>query len=169
MGSKYYNSNQAGFYQIFRDCPEGYADYVGLYTYGATSNNGEFSVERKVRPVVIFPKSSYVLKDGGLHGEDYHIEPSDQTVSGTTREIGEYKQMTPTNYTRTGESIDYVPNPPETSKILEYELGMSEPYFTWPGGSMEDYQLAWKIWGEDNENIYLISENPTKPKFVVTR
>lgn len=141
-------------------------EQVQLYNH---YNNGTASQAKyQIIPVVTIPKSSYILKEGGLHGEDYHIEPSDQTISGTTREIGAYEQMTPTNYTRTGESIDYVPNPPETSEWFGMQRqGTASGTPINSNTALKD-TLSWRIWGEDDANIYLISENPTKTKWGIT-
>lgn len=126
-------------------------------------------VTRPIRPVVIIPKSSCIVMEGGLHGEDYHIEPitDDEEYDELRRKIKDFEPMTPTNYARTGESIDYVPNPPEKVIALGYETGLTCSSCPIIKGQTSPQTLTWKIWGEDNSNLYIISENPTDKKWQV--
>ena len=70
--------------------------------------------------------------------------------------------MTPNNFTKTGATIDYTPTGGETGKV--------EVLSTVTGGttattfSKEEDNVDWKIWGEDDDNIYLISSKPTAKK-----
>lgn len=63
--------------------------------------------------------------------------------------------MTPSNYGRTGESIDYSPTAGTSAASKDITGEAVDSTF-------ETENLGWNIWGEDNDNIYLISKKPTQ-------
>ena len=51
-----------------------------------------------------------MLTEGGVHGEDYHISPLDDDGNLIDdNNFNTFNEMTPNNYGRTEESIDYKP------------------------------------------------------------
>ena len=107
-------------------------------------------------PVCTLPKNSFELTPGGIHGEDYHISPiGDDGLLADNNDFHLFNTMTPNNYGRTGESIDYKPTT-GTSTVSKDITG--ETVDT----TFETENLGWNIWGEDNDNIYLISKKPTQ-------
>lgn len=122
------------------------------YITGFSLNNGTNGL---LLPIVKVPLSRGLLTDGGIHGEDYHISPiaDDGTVIGDMHKET-YNIMTPNNYGRTGESIDYTPTSGTHTVSTTITGESADKTFT-------TENLGWNIWGEDNENIYLVSNKPT--------
>lgn len=112
-------------------------------------------------PIVILRKANINTAPGGHRGEDLHVWSIDE--EDPEQVTDEFKQMTPTDYSKTGQTIDYKPTGGEngTVEINAEDIGRTGDAITF---SKEDEDLEWKIWGEDGENIYLISSEATTKK-----
>lgn len=126
----------------------------------------EITAENALRCILSIPKQNYNLAEGGINGEDYHISSVDQELAEQV--TATYQEITPTDFSKTGATIDYKPTGGE-NKIVEInaiDIGKTGTAITF---SKTDEILEWKIWGEDADNIYIISSEPTAKKLPLSR
>lgn len=133
----------------------------GGVNYASGRPNSANSYRQPYTPIVILRKANINTASGGHRGEDLHVWSIDE--EDPEQVTDEFKQMTPTDYSKTGQTIDYKPTGGENGyvEINAEDIGRTGDAITF---SKEDEDLEWKIWGEDGENIYLISSEATTKK-----
>ena len=105
------------------------------------------STKHSIRVMLTIPKNSISISNGGLAGQDYHIQSVDtedsQLVTATLNDIKV------ADYSKTGATIDYDPtgiDPANTSvTVPAADIGQTADITF----SKDDEDLEWKIWGED--------------------
>lgn len=102
---------------------------------------------------------------GLIAGRSYNLKVTVTDVKGnsvtssaataTATYNGYVKAMNPTDTSKTGKTIDYIPAIGRYSEATASNAGVANETFT------TEKNIGWRIWGEDENNIYIISDMTT--------